>query len=60
MESISPAKLKLYRTAYSPLYGKYVAILGVRLFKGFEPMLDCEMGDKEIAFRASELEGYCL
>ncbi len=56
----SITKLKLYKTAWSPLYGKYVAILGVRLFRGFEPMLDCRMGDKTIAFRASELTKYCL
>jgi hypothetical protein len=55
-------KLRLYRTAYSPVYRAYVGIKKVRVDSNGEYILDCHVDGYEGThlFRVRELERYGL
>lgn len=58
-------KLPMYKTAYSPLYERYVAIRNVRYDSDNRPIIDASFGlhddvDEYILFRPEELTNYCL
>ena len=61
---VSEAKLRLYKTAYSPLYETFVGIKNVRKDDRGEFILDCTVAghpkDHIHLFRVHELERFCL
>jgi len=56
--------MHLYKTAYSPVYEKYVAIKNVRKDFAGELVLDCTIAgypkDSLFMFRPQDLESFCL
>lgn len=55
------AKLRWYKTAYSPMYEQYVAIVGYHMDPDGEPVVHAKlMDDTEVVFRAWELTEYVL
>ena len=55
-------KLRMYRTAYSPMYGTFVGIQKVRFDERGDYILDCHVVGHEGThmFRVSELERFGL
>jgi len=57
-------RLRMYKTAYSPMHEKYVGILNVFLDTDGKPIikghLAGEAKDDYILFRENELTAYCL
>ena len=53
-------KLKLMKTAWSPLYSCFVRIVKVRVDASGMPVIHAVCGGSEILFREFELERYCL
>ena len=64
MTEHSDIKMNLYKTAWSPLFEKYVGIKKVRKDDLGEYILDCHLAgepeDNIIMFRVHELERFCL
>lgn len=59
---ISKVKMKLYKTAYSPLYETYVGIKSVYYDSNDEAVITASVAglDGNFLFREYELERYCL
>jgi len=55
-------KLRLMKTAYSPLYEAYVQIIKVRVDDNGVPIIDARVSctDKVVIFREQELTEWCL
>lgn len=55
-------KLRLYKTAWSPVFNCFVAILRVYTDENGAPILECRLhpSNNVILFRASELTDYVL
>ena len=57
----SMKKLKLYKTAYSPMFKQFVVIAKVREDIRGVPIIDARFDDGQlIMFRQQELTDYCL
>jgi hypothetical protein len=56
------AKLRLYKTAYSPDYGKFVEIRSVRDDANGEPIITARLADTDelVCFRVCELQNFVL
>ena len=64
ISKLTLSKMHLYKTAYSPVYEKYVAIKNVRKDIAGELVLDCTIAgypkDNLFMFRPQDLESFCL